>query len=138
MRERHPSLPVVEPGWLSAYRIISSAFPPIPLFEDVLDSADLDLAFAIEGVTNDRLLDETGLLSRVPAEDRISSPGSSPVIAAFAHINANNRLCDGNFGVYYGASSLDAAVAETAHHRAKFLAATNEGALVLTMRTTSA
>ncbi|MNZ83832.1 RES domain protein [compost metagenome] len=129
------SLPVVEPDWLSAYRIISSAFPPIPLFEDVLDPADLDMAFAIEGVTNDRLLDEAGLLSRVPAEDRISGPGSSPVMAAFTHIGANNRFCDGNFGVYYCASSLDSAVAETAHHRAKFLAATSEGPLELTMRT---
>lgn len=129
------SLPVIEPDWSSTYRIISSAFPPIPLFEDVLDPADLELAYAIEGMTNDRLLDEAGVLARVSAEDRISGPGSSPVMAAFTHIGANNRFCDGSFGVYYCASTLEAAVAETSHHRAIFLAATDEGPLELTMRT---
>ena len=121
-------------GWTGAFRIVSSAFPPISLFEDVLDPADLEMAYAIESLSNDRLLDEAGVLARVPPEDRISGPGSSPVMAAFTHIGSPSRFTDGSYGVYYCASSLEAAVAETSHHRALFLAATCEPGLELTMR----
>jgi hypothetical protein len=121
-------------AWPAAFRIVSSAFPPISLFEDVLDPADLEIAYAIESLSNDRLLAEAGVLDRVAPEDRISGPGSSPVMAAFTHIGAPSRFTDGSYGVYYCASSLEAAVAETSHHRALFLAATNEPSLELTMR----
>lgn len=121
-------------AWPAAFRIVSSAFPPISLFEDVLDPADLEIAYAIESLSNDRLLDEAGVLDRVAPEDRISGPGSSPVMAAFTHIGAPSRFTDGSYGVYYCASSLEAAVAETCHHRTLFLAATQEPSLELTMR----
>jgi hypothetical protein len=124
---------LLQPAW-RAYRLVSSAFPPIAVFEDVLDPADLALALAIESLTNERLLDEAGVLQRVPPEDRISGPGSTPVMAAFTHIGAANRFSNGSFGVYYCASSLKAAIAETAFHRARFLQATGEGPLELTMR----
>lgn len=126
-------VPLLQPAW-QAYRLISSAFPPISVFEDVLDPADLDLAFVIEGLTNERLLDEAGVLQRVPVHDRISGPGASPVMAAFTHIGAVNRFSNGSFGIYYCASSLKAAIAETAFHRARFLEATGEGPLELTLR----
>lgn len=131
-------LSVSDPGrgtWSKAYRIVSSALPPIKLFEDVLDPEELDLAYAIEAMTNDRLADEVGVLARVPKEDRISGTGSSPILAAFTHIGAVSRFTNGDYGIYYCASSLAAAVAETSHHRAKFLAATEEGCMELTMRT---
>ena len=126
-------VPLRQPAW-QAYRLISSAFPPISVFEDVLDPADLELAYLIEGLTNERLLDEAGVLQRVRPEDRISGPGASPVMAAFTHIGVANRFSDGSYGVYYCASSLKAAIAETAFHRARFLAATGEGPLELTLR----
>jgi len=122
-------------GWNKAYRVISSAFPPISLFEDVLDPADLDIAYEIEAMTNDRLADEAGVLARVASEDRICGPGSSPIMAAFTHTGAASRFTDGSFGIYYCANSLEAAVAETRHHREKFLAATSQPSLELTMRT---
>ena len=34
----------VLPEWTKAYRIINSAFPPISVFEDTLDPADLEIA----------------------------------------------------------------------------------------------
>lgn len=124
----------VLPGWRKAYRIVSSAFPPISVFEDVLDPADLEMAFAIEGLTNDRLLEEAGVLARVPPADRLSGPGSSPVMAAFTHIGLPSRFSDGSYGVYYCADSLETAIAETRHHREYFLAATAEPSLELTLR----
>ena len=125
----------VDVPWPRAYRIVNSSFPPIALFEDVLDPEDLEIAYALEALTNDRLMEEAGVLSRVRPEDRISGPGSTPVMAAFTHIGKSSRFTDGTFGVYYAASSQAAAIAETSYHQERFLAATNEPDLELTMRT---
>lgn len=127
--------PVALPEWNRAYRMINSAFPPITLFEDVLDPEDLQTAYALEALTNDRLAQEAGVLSRVRPEDRISGPGSSPVMAAFTHIGKTSRFTDGAYGVYYAASSQAAAIAETSYHQERFLAATNEPDIELTLRT---
>ncbi|WP_339490754.1 RES family NAD+ phosphorylase [Pseudomonas sp. EL_65y_Pfl2_R95] len=122
------------PEWDRAYRLVSSAFPPVSVFEDILDPGQLEAAFAIESMTNDRLLDEAGVLSRVAQEDRVSGPGSTPLMAAFTHIGTSSRFTDGAYGVYYCASSIEAAIAETKFHRERFLAATQEPCLELTMR----
>jgi hypothetical protein len=123
------------PVWDSAYRVISSSFPPITLFEDILDPAELQMAYALESLTNDRLAEEVGLISRVAPEDRVSGHGSTPVMAAFTHIGKVSRFTDGTFGLYYAASSQSAAIAETSFHQERFLAATNEPDVELTMRT---
>jgi hypothetical protein len=123
------------PGWPNAYRIISSSFPPISLFEDILDPAELQMAYALESLTNDRLAEQAGVLSRVAPQDRVSGDGSTPVMAAFTHIGRASRFTDGTFGVYYAASSQSAAIAETSFHQERFLAATQEPDVELTMRT---
>lgn len=125
----------VIPAWDAAFRMINSAFPPITLFEDVLNPADLEMAYALESMTNDRLLDQCGVLHRVAVEDRVSGPGSTPVMAAFAHIGKASRFTDGTYGIYYAASSQAAAIAETRFHQQRFLAATNEPDIELTLRT---
>lgn len=122
------------PEWRNAFRVINSAYPPIAVFEDTLDAEDLEYAFAIEAMTNDRLLEEAGQLNRVPRHDRVAGPGSSPIMAAFTHIGRPSRFTDGSYGVYYCASTLDAAIAETRFHMAEFLAATREGSIEVTMR----
>lgn len=99
------------PVWDSAYRVISSSFPPITLFEDILDPAELQMSYALESLTNDRLAEEVGLISRVAPEDRVSGHGSTPVMAAFTHIGKVSRFTDGTFGIYYAASSQSAAIA---------------------------
>lgn len=124
----------VLPNWSKSYRLVSSALPTISVFEDVLDPEQLEIAFAIEAMTNDRLLYEAGILSRVAPEDRVSGPGSTPLMAAFTHIGAASRFTDGTYGVYYCANTIDAAIAETRYHRERFLAATQEDSLELTMR----
>ena len=104
---------LADPHWPRAYRIVNSSFPPIALFEDVLDPEDLEIAYALEALTNDRLIAQAGVLDRVRPEDRLSGPGSTPVMAAFTHIGKSSRFTDGTFGVYYAASSQAAAIAET-------------------------
>ena len=121
--------------WQPCYRIVASRFPPISLFEDVADPADLEAVYAIEAMTNDRLRDEVGDLALVPPEDRVSGPGTSAIMAAFTHLNPDgSRFCDGSFGLFYAASTIETAVAETRHHRTRFMAYTHEPAQELDMR----
>ena len=128
-------IPTSAVQWLPCYRIIPSRFPPINLFERVTDPADLETVLDIESMTNDRLRDEVGALNLVPPEDRISGPGTSPIMAAFTHLPPyGSRFTDGRFGVFYAGRTLDTAIAETKHHREAFLRATSEPRIELDMR----
>lgn len=128
-------LPQVELDWPDSCRLVPSRFPPISLFEAVADPADLAAVFAIESLGNPRLRDEIGELSLVPAEQRISGPGCSPIMAAFTHLNPEgSRFSNGSYGVYYAAAVLETAVAELCHHRSRFLARTAESAIEIDLR----
>jgi len=131
-----PTLPPLKRiRWSNAYRIVPSRFPPIGVFDRIADPADLDAVFAIEAMTNPRLREETGNLQLVPREHRISGPGSTPVMAAFTHLNPEgSRFSDGSWGVFYAAHSVATAVEETVYHRERFLAATAEPACEIQMR----
>jgi len=127
--------PVSKIAWHPCYRVVPSRFPPVSLFERVADPADLDAVFAVESLTNPRLRQEAGMLSLVPVEDRVTGPGSSPLMAPFVHLNPlGSRFSDGTYGVYYSGASLDTAIAETRYHRQRFMAATREPPLELEMR----
>lgn len=122
------------PGWDHQYRIIPSAYPPINFFEHLVDVDLMEELFFIEGLTNDRLRNEVGEIALVSPEDRVSGPGSSPVMAAFTHIGFPSRFTDGQYGVYYAAASLETAIAETRFHRERFLGYTNEDPGEIDMR----
>lgn len=132
MMQLEPNKVMLE--WNSLHRLVPSHFPPINLFESVADPGKLEIAYAIESLTNDRLLDEVGDLVRVPKEDRISGAGSTPVMAAFTHVGTPSRFTNGDYGIYYGAKDLNTAIAETVYHREWFLSATHEADTELTMR----
>ncbi len=86
-------------------------------------------------MTNDRLREEVGNIALVEPEDRVSGPGTSPIMVVFTHLNPEgDRFTDGTYGVFYAGKSIETAVAETKYHRIKFLQATNEPAQELDMR----
>ncbi len=118
----------------AVYRLISSRFPPIRLFEHLLDPAELDAAYALESLTNPRLRDEVGNIRLVAPDERVVGPGASVVMASFTHIGAPSRFTDGSYGVYYAGLSIEVAIAETVYHRERFLSATNEPACTVTLR----
>ena len=111
--------------WQKSYRIVASKHPPINIFADIVAPQQVATAAYIESLTNDRLLDEEAA-EQVRAPDRVKAPGTSVVMAAFTHIGRPSRFSDGSYGVYYAAHTLETAVRETAFHRARFMAATNE------------
>lgn len=121
--------------WKPSHRIIPSRFPPVGLFDRVADPKDLDAIYALEAMTNDRLRDEAGNLRLVPDGERIAGPGSTPIMAAFTHLNpAGSRFSDGSYGVYYCAQDVATALAEVRYHQQRFLRWTREGPLRLQMR----
>lgn len=127
--------PVVRLEWKPCWRIIPSRFPAIQLFERVTDPGDLEAIFELESLTNPRLRDEAGDIRLVPPEDRIGGPGTSVVMAAFTHLNPEgSRFSDGSYGVFYAAREIDTAIAETAHHRERFMRGTKQPRMKLDMR----
>ena len=133
------SIPVTSVDWRPSYRLIPSRYPTVGLYDRVADPADLDVVFAIEALTNPRIRDELGQLQLVPPDERVTGAGSTMVMAAFTHLNPEgSRFSDGSYGVYYAAQSLETAVAEVSHHRALFLARTNEPAIDVDLRAITA
>jgi hypothetical protein len=129
------SLRIRRTRWRPSHRLVPSRFPPIGLFDRVARPEDLEAVFEIEALTNDRVRDETGQLALVPRDDRVSGPGTTPVMAAFTHLNPEgSRFSDGSFGVYYCAQELDTALAEVRYHQARFLRRTAEGPMQVQMR----
>ncbi|MGH8145173.1 MAG: RES family NAD+ phosphorylase [Rhodanobacteraceae bacterium] len=128
--------PIHRLRWQRAYRIVPSRFPPVGVFDAIADAGDLDALYQLEALTNPRLREEWGELANVPKQHRVSGPGSTPLMAAFTHVNPEgSRFSDGSYGVLYLAHEFDTAVEETVYHRERFLAATREPPLDLTMRT---
>lgn len=122
-------------NWRPSWRLVPSRFPPMSLFDRVAKAEDLDAVIAIESLTNDRLRNEIGELNLVPVEERQSGPGTTPIMAAFTHVNPEgSRFSDGRYGVYYAALHIDTAIRETVYHRERFLRLTEEPPIEIDMR----
>src|ERR1700757_3870218 len=108
--------------WRQAWRVISTRYPPINLFERLMsDPAVWEALIALEQLTNPRLRDEIGDIALVPPDERVTGLGASYVMASFTHLNPKrSRFSDGSFGVYYAASELETAIAETIFHFEEF------------------
>jgi hypothetical protein len=121
--------------WSHAYRIVSSRFPPVGLYDRIADPADMDAVFAIEALTNPRLREEADMLKLVPKGRRLSGVGSTPVMAAFTHLDpTGSRFSDGSWGLFYAGHSVATAIEETVYHQERFLAATAESCCDMQMR----
>lgn len=121
--------------WTPCHRLIASCYPTVGLYDEIARPEDLDVVFAIEALTNPRVRQELGNLSLVAPAERLVGPGATLVMAAFTHLNPDgSRFSDGSYGVYYAAASLETAVAEVAHHRARFLAQTAEAEIDVDLR----
>jgi hypothetical protein len=108
--------------WPQAWRIVASRYPPIDLFERLTpDPAVWEALIALEQLTNPRVRDDVGEIALVPPADRVAGPGASYVMASFTHVNPKgSRFSDGSYGVYYAASELETAIAETVFHFESF------------------
>ena len=122
----------------TTWHIIPSRFPLVGIFDEVAAPSDVEIIAELEAATNPRVLDELGELSLVRPADRISGPGTTPIMTAFTHTSDESRFSDGTFGVYYAGLDEDTAIAETAYHRARFLQQSGLADEWLDMRTYTA
>lgn len=118
----------------SVYRLIPSRYPTINIFENLLDPKELELAYELESLTNDRLREEVGNIAHVPIEERIVGPGCSVVMAAFTHVGVESRFSSGEYGVFYAGLGVETAIEESKSSQERFLSATAEPPFEVTMR----
>ncbi len=125
-----PAGEIADISWNRSHRIIRTIYPPVRLFEDIADPADWAAIEALEAATNPRLRDQAGDLTLVPPQRRVSGPTASLVMGAFTHASRDrpSRFSDGSYGVWYCGDRFEVALAETAHHFARFMRATREPA----------
>ena len=105
-----------------SYRLVNSKFPPITLFDDVISHEDFDAVYAIQALTNPRILNELGDLSLLPSKEiPFGIDGVNYVTAPFTHINVEgSRFSDGTFGILYLADTIETAIKETLYHQEKY------------------
>lgn len=111
-------LPTLDLKW-QAWRIISTRFPAVNLFEELADPADWEALAALEALTNPRFLEEVGDLAQVRTEDRVSGPGASFLMAPFTHPRPG-RFSTAAFGALYAGRTVEVAIAETRFHQEAF------------------
>jgi hypothetical protein len=87
-------------------RIISAAYPPVHVFEELVTTEDLDHVLTIRALADESLFDTVG--------SRFAPPGG--------------------YGVYYTAKHEDTAVAETVYHREQDLRSVNAPAMDVDQR----
>jgi RES domain-containing protein len=117
-----PEIATTKVAWRQAWRVVATRYPPIDLFERVsTNPAVWDALIELEQLVNPSVRDAIGEISLVPPGRRVSGRNASWAMAPFTHPNPKgSRFSDGSYGVYYAADRLSTAVAETAHHFARF------------------
>ncbi|MDQ6707695.1 MAG: RES family NAD+ phosphorylase [Acidobacteriota bacterium] len=105
-------------------RLVPSRYPPVGILDAVADWNDLDLMFALEAWTNDRISTEVGSLHTLPrAEWVMGRPMSSVIMAAFCHPRAGGSRFNGpERGCWYAGMTIETAHAENVYHRTAELA----------------
>jgi hypothetical protein len=129
------ALPLAHVAWRPAHRIVASRYPPVGPWDRIARPEDFDALARVEGLTNPRIREELGVLSLVPRERWLTGPGSTPVMAAFTHMNPEgSRFSDGSYGVFYASAAIETAIRETVYHRERFLRHTGEPPMQIQMR----
>jgi hypothetical protein len=111
--------------WRGAYRLISSKYPTVSVYDRITDAKNFQAILELEALTNPRLRQEAGDYRKIRAEDAVTGPGSTPIMASFAY-SGPSRFTDGSYGVYYAAHEEETAIAESRYWTEYFLRATHE------------
>ena len=104
---------------ITGNRLVNSKFPPIAIFDDVASAEEFEALFAIQELTNPRILNEVGRLDLIPRDEiPFGITGCAYATAPFTHINpTGSRFSSGEFGVLYVADNEQTALLEVKHQQ---------------------
>jgi hypothetical protein len=105
------------------HRLIASRYPTVGVFDDLTtDKGELEAAFLLESITNDRIAAITRRLPLLPDGEIVQGPGATMVMAAFLHADeTGGRFTDGRLGAWYAALDVATAIEETVYHNTRRL-----------------
>lgn len=113
----------------ATHRLIASRWPTVGVFDFVAGDEDVEAAFELEMLTNDRLLPPPERLHALPRDQWVVGiPGASMIMAAYLHSSENGgRFTTGALGAWYCSFDLDTAIRETIYHNARRLSHSQAG-----------
>ncbi len=113
------SLPSLDIGEKTGYRLVNSKFPPVSLFDDVASADEFEVAYALQALVNPRIQTEIGNLSLLRRDEiPYGIVGCSYATAPFTHVNPEgSRFSDGTYGMLYIGDTVETAIAEVSHHQ---------------------
>lgn len=107
--------------WKSSYRIISTRFPPVNIYERVADESELEAIKIIESLTSPRIKDLIHKIEALPENERIYGVKGADIIMASYCYSSDGRFSRTNKSLkaVYVAKNLKTAIEETKYHTAK-------------------
>ena len=111
-------------------RLIASRWPTIGVFDRVASTpADIEAAYELEMLTNDRLHVPLQRLHELPQREwAIGVPNATIIMAAFLHADdEGGRFTDSTLGAWYCSFDLQTAIRETVYHHTRRLSHSQAG-----------
>lgn len=111
------------------HRLVAARWPTVGVFDSVASAEDLEAVLLVESLTNDRISEALGRLTRLDRAEWVTGkPGASVIMAAFCHpAPGGGRFSGEALGAWYCAADIATAIAETVYHHTRRLAHSASG-----------
>ena len=113
-------------AWTPAVRLVDAGWPPLVEIEAARTTAELDAAMALIGATDPARAEMARTWAALPDPDRRVGPGAGDAVSPYLFA-APGRFSAPGAGAFYAAESLETALAESLHHRARTFARSGAG-----------
>ena len=122
-----PSVPTRPVAWTPVVRLVDAGWPPMVEIEAARSSAELDAAMALIGATDPARAETARIRAALPDEDRrVVGPAAGDAVSPYLFASTG-RFSEPGAGAFYAARTLDTALAESLHHRARTFARSGAG-----------
>lgn len=139
MRSEGAEPAITRVRWAECWRVFGTRHMKRRVLAKLVDTPEeVEALEALDGLTNDRLRHERGELSILLPEDRACEAAKNVFVMKAFSTRSPSRFCDGSYGVYYAAETLDTAIAEAKHHAEKFMRDTAQPPMELQKRALTA
>ncbi|MDX1921080.1 MAG: RES family NAD+ phosphorylase [Candidatus Caenarcaniphilales bacterium] len=106
--------------WKQSWRIISTRYPPINIYESVADQNELEAIKIVESFTSPRINDLIHKIEVLPEEERIYGiQGADIIMASYCYSSDGRFSKENDLKAIYVAKKVETAIEETKYHTAK-------------------